>query len=254
MINFFRKIRKKLADDSQFFKYARYAIGEILLVTVGILLALQVNNWNEKRKTSKLEMETLRNLKQEIKSNEKLIAEFIKQYDVDKKSVIVLYGLFDEDIHTVTQDSLNQLMLNSFLSLNLHLNQSVYNEVISSGRLSIIQNKELSKMLSEWGSTIEQAKSREEWAEQFSREYVFPFTLDYFTWKNVDKLDPIMQSFSTSDSKLAVDNRLILKSLRFENLIANWIYNLEIIKDMYVKVSEKASIIVDTIDRELKTN
>ena len=50
MISFFRKIRKKLADDNKPVKYLRYAIGEIVLVVVGILIALQVNNWNEVRK------------------------------------------------------------------------------------------------------------------------------------------------------------------------------------------------------------
>ncbi len=50
MINFFRNIRKKLADDNKPLKYARYAIGEILLVVIGILIALQINNWNEERK------------------------------------------------------------------------------------------------------------------------------------------------------------------------------------------------------------
>lgn len=50
MINFFRKTRKKLADDNKFFKYSRYAIGEIVLVVVGILIALQINDWNENRK------------------------------------------------------------------------------------------------------------------------------------------------------------------------------------------------------------
>lgn len=50
MITFFRKIRKKLADDNQFFKYSRYALGEILLVVIGILIALQINNWNERKK------------------------------------------------------------------------------------------------------------------------------------------------------------------------------------------------------------
>ena len=47
MIPFYRKIRKNLADDNQFFKYSRYAIGEILLVVVGILIALQINNWHK---------------------------------------------------------------------------------------------------------------------------------------------------------------------------------------------------------------
>ena len=50
MIPFFRKIRKKLADNNQFLKYSRYAVGEILLVVIGILIALQVNNLNEQMK------------------------------------------------------------------------------------------------------------------------------------------------------------------------------------------------------------
>ena len=50
MINFFRKIRKKMADDSKPMKYLRYAIGEILLVVIGILIAIQINNWNMYKK------------------------------------------------------------------------------------------------------------------------------------------------------------------------------------------------------------
>lgn len=49
MINFFRKVRRKLANDNLPLKYTRYAIGEIVLVVIGILIALQINNWNEER-------------------------------------------------------------------------------------------------------------------------------------------------------------------------------------------------------------
>ena len=49
MTNFFRKIRKKILSENKFSKYLLYAIGEIVLVVIGILIALQINNWNEDR-------------------------------------------------------------------------------------------------------------------------------------------------------------------------------------------------------------
>lgn len=49
MITFFRRIRQSLIGEGNFPKYLLYAIGEILLVVVGILIALQVNNWNESK-------------------------------------------------------------------------------------------------------------------------------------------------------------------------------------------------------------
>ena len=62
MINFFRKIRRKFADNNQFFKYSRYAIGEIVLVVVGILIAISINNWNEQVKENKIEHKYLERL------------------------------------------------------------------------------------------------------------------------------------------------------------------------------------------------
>lgn len=50
MIPFFRKIRKKMSDERKPMKYLRYAIGEIALVVIGILIALQINTWNDERK------------------------------------------------------------------------------------------------------------------------------------------------------------------------------------------------------------
>jgi hypothetical protein len=49
VIKFFRKIRQRLVTENKFSKYMLYAIGEITLVVIGILIALQINNWNENR-------------------------------------------------------------------------------------------------------------------------------------------------------------------------------------------------------------
>ncbi|UCE95121.1 MAG: hypothetical protein JSV73_01235 [Flavobacteriaceae bacterium] len=66
MLPFFRKIRWRLAQDNQFFKYSRYAIGEIVLVVIGILIALQINNWNEQKKKNILEIEILTEIRQNL--------------------------------------------------------------------------------------------------------------------------------------------------------------------------------------------
>ena len=63
MIPFFRKIRKKMADDNKPLKYMRYAIGEIVLVVIGILIALSINNWNETRKLQNEELRLLFDIK-----------------------------------------------------------------------------------------------------------------------------------------------------------------------------------------------
>jgi hypothetical protein len=59
MITLFRRIRQKLIDSGSFTKYLLYAIGEILLVVIGILIALQVNNWNQDRLESEQQTKTV---------------------------------------------------------------------------------------------------------------------------------------------------------------------------------------------------
>jgi hypothetical protein len=69
MINFFRKTRKKMADDNKPLKYMRYAIGEIVLVVIGILIALSINNWNEGRKVKQFEYKILKDIETSMEHN-----------------------------------------------------------------------------------------------------------------------------------------------------------------------------------------
>ena len=66
MIKFFRKIRKQLLSENKVNKYLLYAVGEIILVVIGILIALQINNLNEAKKTRAQEVAYLKNIKSDL--------------------------------------------------------------------------------------------------------------------------------------------------------------------------------------------
>ena len=73
MIKFFRKIRQKLLSENKFSKYLLYAIGEIILVVLGILIALQLNNLNDERKTENLRQVYYKQLLQDFKNDKAYI-------------------------------------------------------------------------------------------------------------------------------------------------------------------------------------
>ncbi|CAN0605597.1 unnamed protein product, partial [Ectocarpus sp. 12 AP-2014] len=91
MIKFFRKIRQNLLSESKFSKYLIYAIGEIILVVIGILIALQINNWNEKQKEEKSELLILKTLQKDFIENKKMYSDIVdkQQFVIDNcKSLI----------------------------------------------------------------------------------------------------------------------------------------------------------------------
>ena len=92
MINIFRKIRKNLLTENEFGKYLIYTIGEIILVVIGILIALQINNWNEEQKIEKEEISILNNLLENLYSaKEQSKSEILKEYQL-KESLLIALG------------------------------------------------------------------------------------------------------------------------------------------------------------------
>ncbi|MFC2148991.1 DUF6090 family protein, partial [Bacteroidota bacterium] len=69
MIKFFRRIRQQLLTENKFSKYLLYAIGEIVLVVIGILIALSINNWNEENKRNSLKSTYIKSLKSDLEND-----------------------------------------------------------------------------------------------------------------------------------------------------------------------------------------
>ena len=81
MLKFFRKIRKNLLTEGNFSKYLLYALGEIILVVIGILIALQIDNWNSEKKDLKAERSYLTSLYGEFSTNLVNLENSIKEND-----------------------------------------------------------------------------------------------------------------------------------------------------------------------------
>ncbi|WNH13212.1 DUF6090 family protein [Thalassobellus suaedae] len=82
MIKFFRKIRQKMLTENKFSKYLLYAIGEIVLVVIGILIALQINNWNEKQKLAEKTQEYYGQLLDDLKSDIKFSKHYLEESSI----------------------------------------------------------------------------------------------------------------------------------------------------------------------------
>ncbi|NNK17563.1 MAG: hypothetical protein HKP49_00260, partial [Maribacter sp.] len=105
MIKFFRKIRQQLLTENKFSKYLLYAIGEIVLVVIGILIALSINNWNERKKAKVIEKELLQQFHAELNLDIEQIENTIKVYQKINNSCIILIEQIKN--RKVYNDSLN---------------------------------------------------------------------------------------------------------------------------------------------------
>ena len=134
MIKFFRKIRQNLLMENKTGKYFKYAIGEIVLVVIGILIALQINNWNEKRNNNIIVNSVLKQIHSELANNIKGIDQISLSYKykdslirlimnnkLDFKNFIGVPDLFIKSaaVMTINDQGFKNLMLNNNLSSNL---------------------------------------------------------------------------------------------------------------------------------------
>ena len=144
MLKFFRKIRRKLISENKLSKYLIYAIGEIILVVIGILIALQINNWNENRKNSNQEKVVLETLLENLSLAKNQSEILISEESLLKKRLISVLGLeSSEKRNLIIPDSLFM-----YAVWELQSDQPTFNTYFnlkSTDQLGLIKNKKITE-------------------------------------------------------------------------------------------------------------
>jgi len=141
MIKFFRKIRKRLINQNNIGKYFKYAIGEILLVVIGILIALQVNNWNENRKSQIEKNELLASIKKDLNTDVVYLRTYLQR--VDSSYQILKEQSAKVNRITYSKDSLVHFLKNEINVYSVRFrgfNNNTYESVKTSGKLNLIHD------------------------------------------------------------------------------------------------------------------
>jgi hypothetical protein len=172
MIKFFRHIRQRLLSDGKTRKYFKYAIGEIILVVIGILIALSINNWNEQRKESVKEQAILKRLENEFGINKEQLLNKIKH----RNDIIHNCTRLLEYYKRPNKNSVDSILvyLSSIVPTTF---DPIDNDLVSSGNIEILKNEELKKLLINWSTDVIQLQEVEQMFMRFSEQNFLPHVI-----------------------------------------------------------------------------
>jgi hypothetical protein len=146
MIKFFRKIRQNLLSDGKTGKYFKYAIGEIVLVVIGILIALQLNLYKENYQTSTIRKEYYNQLIDDLNSNKENLEENIFKVESFKTSYNTYIETFQGKDLSVEEMITNSSQLNKGANL-ISFNSSTFESLEKSGDIKILSKEIRNKLL-----------------------------------------------------------------------------------------------------------
>jgi hypothetical protein len=140
MLRLFRRLRQRFLFEKKFSKYLLYATGEVIILILGIVIALQVNNWNEERKNRATEIELYRAIKRGLEMDLELIESDLKVHHQQVKSSEIILNYLENDLQF--QDSLALHFSNTCSYTIFGANRGPYQTLLSVG-VSILSNAEL---------------------------------------------------------------------------------------------------------------
>lgn len=217
MIKLFRHIRKNLLMENKTGKYLKYAIGEIVLVVIGILIALQINNWNENRKDRTTEKTILVAIAENLQGNIDGLEFLLNRLDSYDQSGNIISDLINHK--TAYNDSLNYPWMNAIQNgANFALSKSGFESLKNTGIQIISDNKLKSEVINLYENTYLTLEGRLRWGTE-----VHP-TWDKYLLQHFQKGQPYNYDFVVNDNyfkglvELAANQRRFFRKFLTQSL------------------------------------
>jgi hypothetical protein len=241
----FQKIRRSLINQGNSGKYLKYALGEILLVMIGILLALQINNWNEERKTNIKEVANLLSLKSELTTS-------LDELRLDYSRILTYYQStinINEYIQVkpVLVDSMYQDFYKSIQFSFFFPKTSTY-ETFKSGNLEIIKSDSLRMLITDVYESGYQRILTKVNTRRNAARILFPYHQKNFRSKLISAKDPMY-----SDSYIAIPNdyTFLINDSEYETLITEALLGRYMEVSDFQRTIELVENCIEQIDRYL---
>jgi hypothetical protein len=246
-------------------KYFKYAIGEIVLVVIGILIALQINTWNQEKQNRNQEQILLQQLLIEYKSNLQQIENKIYIRDEGINSALQLLSYRNLENQEIHSDSLNRNLSRLLLRPTFDPELGVSTELTNSGKLYLISNGELRNKISAFPSSLSELREEEMVTFQLTEDKFIPFLIENFQVGRImaeflddelirNKITIIESSKGNSVKDLFTqgDPQNLLKHPDFEDYMSLFISNTTYTNDQSYGVKNKIEEIILLIQKETK--
>jgi len=242
MIKFFRKIRYDLMEKNKTGKYLKYAIGEIVLVVIGILIALQINNWNEARKQNLKQSIYLSGLKTDLNQSKTALIRVINKTQRVAKTADTFLTLIKRNGDALSQIQIDSLSGGCAGFTVFMPREGVINDIIGSGKLDMIKNNVLRTKIASWDADLKMIRENEILSKNIINNYN----------------EHLSQYFDHANFKFGKTAFLNHKRTDFlnDNIMTNYIsdiYGLSLtLNELYREKSITIDSIIDIINSELK--
>jgi len=232
MIKFFRNIRKKMLSENKISKYLIYAIGEIILVVIGILIALQINNWNENKIKTKKEIFHLENILNNLQDdlNTQIKPCIGKTENQIRGFKLLETGFYEND--NISNDSIRQLAFQFLGQWDLVLNTVAFDNLKSTG-MDVLSNDSIkTKLLTLYGNNYKYVKDLQAY---YDKSHYDKISLSN-TLNNINWFDQLTDE---DKQKLKSDRQLFLIMKGEANYsLPNYLRELEKIKPISQELIE----------------